>query len=376
MTSTFLITSSEEFQSAARAELKRFEPQLTEGDNLAPGLFLVHSALTEDDFAALVEASHPIYTRHIFPVQTQIKLEANIQDLENISLVIAEKVQAAGWSPNIQYSVQARLAGEGSHPYSPFAIREAIVSKLAELGQGQENIKDSEQIVSVVCNEGQAYLGLSRPAQNLSGWAGGMRHYAKGPEQISRAEFKLLEALEVFDVDLPRRGTALDLGAAPGGWSRILLDVGLSVIAVDPAALDERLPATDLQSQSRKRTTSISAQPFHHAGIATLGHYRGYAEDYLQQAREEHRRFELICNDMRMDALVAARLMVDFAPLLAPSGFALSSLKLPHETRKLKPTALVNRALAILGEAYGEVQARQLFHNRQEITVLLRQPLA
>jgi 23S rRNA (cytidine2498-2'-O)-methyltransferase len=214
----------------------------------------------------------------------------------------------------------------------------------------QENIKAPEYVVSVVCDEKKAYFGLSRPEQNLSGWAGGMRHYAKRPEQISRAEFKLLEALEVFDLELPKSGTVLDLGAAPGGWSRVLLETGLRVIAVDPAALDPRLYVPGLE------------------------HYRGHAEEFLRKSEREDRRFDLICNDMRMDALVAADLMAAFARLLSPSGIALTSLKLPHETKKLKPHTLVARALTTLGQAYTEVRARQLFHNRKEVMVLLRNP--
>ncbi|MEI6047080.1 MAG: hypothetical protein WCS37_22285, partial [Chloroflexota bacterium] len=133
-------------------------------------------------------------------------------------------------------------------------------------------------------------------------------------------------------------------------WSRVLLEAGLRVIAVDPAALDPRLY------------------------IPGLEHYRGHAEEFLRRAEREDRRFDLICNDMRMDALVAAGLMADFARLLTPAGLALTSLKLPHETKKLKPHTLVLRALTLLKQSYSEVHARQLFHNRQEVMVLLRNP--
>src|SRR5207245_5904296 len=96
-------------------------------------------------------------------------------------------------------------------------------------------------VVSVLCTPEKAYLGISTVEENLSDWPGGMRHFAQTPEQISRSEFKLLEALEVFGVTLPSGGRALDLGAAPGGWTRLLLEAGLRVVAVDPANLDPRL---------------------------------------------------------------------------------------------------------------------------------------
>lgn len=343
----FLVTSSEEFQGAAKAELKRTDPRLSEGETLAPGLFLVSSRHAAEDFAGMVALDQPIYVRHIFPVQAEIELDNSPQDLERLSSAALEQANAANLPQATPFSVQTRFAEGSSYSYTPFAIKEAIANALTTALSWQENIKAPEYIASVVCAGSKAYLGLSTPEQNLSGWAGGMRHYAKRPEQISRAELKLLEALEVFGLELPGTGTALDLGAAPGGWSRILLEAGLRVIAVDPAALDPRLYVPGLE------------------------HVRGYAEDFLRKTAPTGRTFEIICNDMRMDALVAANVMADFAPLLAPSGFAITSLKLPHETKTLKPDAIVRRALAVLEKAYPQVRARQLFHNRQEVTVVL-----
>lgn len=350
--SKFLITSSDEFQGAAAAELKRIDPRLEMGETLAPGLFLVSSRHDKDSFAGLVEVGQPIYVRHLFPVQVEIELEDSPEDLVKLGQVAAEYAKEEDWQVGDQFSVQARLVEEDApRVHSPFAIKEAIAKAVSEISGAQENIKAPEYIVSVVCAGKKAYLGLSRPEQNLSGWAGGMRHYAKLPEQISRAELKLLEALEVFDLTLPTKGTALDLGAAPGGWSRVLIEAGLRVVAVDPAALDPRLYVPGLE------------------------HYRGHAADYLRKAQSEGRTFDIICNDMRMDALLAANVMSDFARLLSPDGFAITSQKLPHETKNLKPATLVTRSIAVLGKSYGEVRARQLFHNRQEITVLLKKPL-
>lgn len=363
MPSTFLITTSDEFERNARAELKRIAPEFEEGEILAPGLFLVGSALDENDFAQAVAENHLIYVRHIFPVQAEIELANTPQDLEQMSDAAKAQVKKLALASGKSFSVQARILEDTSLSYNSLAIKEAIVKALTNRYKLKENIKAPEYIVSVVCSQQKAYLGISTPSQNLSDWAGGMRHYAKRPELISRAEFKLLEALEVFNLKLPPEGTALDLGAAPGGWTRILLEAGLRVTAVDPADLDARLePFT---------TASIRGKGFKNE-TASLEQVRGYAADFLRQAAWKNRKFDLICNDIRMDALDAARLMAEFAVLLAPSGFALTTLKLPHETKKLKPAALVDRALEILQPTYPQVIARQLFHNRQEVTVLLR----
>ena len=58
-------------------------------------------------------------------------------------------------------------------------------------------------------------MGLSLAVNNLSDWAGGVRRFAREPGQISRAEFKLLEALEIFKIELPPRGPCLGFGSRP-----------------------------------------------------------------------------------------------------------------------------------------------------------------
>jgi 23S rRNA U2552 (ribose-2'-O)-methylase RlmE/FtsJ len=66
---------------------------------------------------------------------------------------------------------------------------------------------------------------------------------AGGDNQFNRARHKMTEALELM-ADHPRSvslsGCALDIGAAPGGWSYTLacLDAVTEVVAVDPADLN------------------------------------------------------------------------------------------------------------------------------------------
>ena len=95
-----------------------------------------------------------------------------------------------------------------------------------------------------------------------------------------------------------------------------------------------------------------------------MRHLRVTAENYLA---DEPDQFDLIVNDMRMDARDSARLMVDYAPQLYPGGAVIMTLKLPEEGR---PT-VIDHAWEILEEAYTIVGARQLFHNRSEITLYM-----
>jgi 23S rRNA (cytidine2498-2'-O)-methyltransferase len=230
--------------------------------------------------------------------------------------------------------------GEGSRwPYSRFDINERLSAVVAGWGAAL-NVRDPDQVISVVCTASEAHLGLSLAAHNLSSWAGGEIRFRNEPERISRAEFKLLEALDVFRVDLPTSGRALDLGAAPGGWTRMLLGHGLEVTAVDPAELDPRL-----------------------AGRPGLRHVRSRFEDANLSGP-----FVVVLNDMRLDARDSARLMARAAGLLARGGFAIMTLKLPEDRTVLTAEA----ALRILEGDWTVAGARQLFHNRSEITAFLR----
>ena len=167
------------------------------------------------------------------------------------------------------------------------------------------DVRSPVQVLSVTCTPRDAYLGLSLAAENLSSWAGGERRFKREPEQVSRAEFKLLEALELFAVKLPPAGRALDLGAAPGGWTRQMAARGLQVVAVDPAALDPRVAALPGVTHIRR----------------TL------------QAAKIGGEFDVLVNDMRMDAADSARLMLDAARRLRPGGIGVMTLKLPAKGR-------------------------------------------
>lgn len=384
--SRFIFSADPEFLNTALTELKIADQQIKLERLLAPGVGLIVSQLDELSFFTIVELAQPVFVRHLVPVQGELPLERDLIDIEKIVAAIIKLPALNLIKKKIAFTAQVRLlsvspdedasntqtqkmggtrsqipAGRREDveaslplrperfPYTPYAIKEKIVEAVMEKTDGLENIKAPRVVISVACAGDRAYFGISLASQNLSSWAGGERRYARVPGMISRAEFKLLEALETFGVTLPKHGTALDLGAAPGGWTRLLLEQGLRVVAVDPADL-----APSLKNLPR------------------LEHYRGHAEPYLEQAVSHNRIFDIVCNDMRMDARQAARLMLQAADLLSTGGLAITSLKLPHATSGMQPLKVMTEALEILQVGYEEVRARQLFHNRQEVTVCLR----
>src|SRR3989442_8284381 len=112
--------------------------------------------------------------------------------------------------------------------------------------------------------------GLSRVEDNLSAWAGGAIRFAREPHQVSRSEFKLLEALRVFHLSLPASGSALDLGAAPGGWTRRLRSAGLAVTAADPGGRDPPVVAVPGGRHVRATPQEVHSR---RGGFVIIGQY-------------------------------------------------------------------------------------------------------
>jgi hypothetical protein len=60
-------------------------------------------------------------------------------------------------------------------------------------------------------------------------------------EAPSRAYYKIAEAVEAFDLQFENEEKVLELGSAPGGATRFLLDQDLKVLGVDPADMDPKI---------------------------------------------------------------------------------------------------------------------------------------
>ncbi len=240
-----------------------------------------------------------------------------------------------------EIALQVWRSGEAAlGPRNDLLWRE-IAERLSERGYTVAR-GNREWILSVLITPEQIIAGLNRSEDALVDWPGGRLSLAKPSGQISRSEFKLEELFKVVDIPLPSDGMALDLGASPGGWTRILRRHGLSVWAVDPANLDPR----------------IAADPRVH-------HVRTTAAQFLANTDQ---RFDLIVNDMRMTPTRSCGLMLDATRCLNPRAIAILTLKIsPHQ-----PLRTVRSCLGLLQRSYEILFARQLYHNRNEVTVIGR----
>ncbi len=212
-----------------------------------------------------------------------------------------------------------------------------ILKMLENLGYACD-IKNPEIVISATFLD-KIYIGISLREDLPTNYKQGMPHYAKRDE-ISRAEFKLQEAIEYFNLNLSKFGTALDLGASPGGWTHLLANNGLGVVAVDPAELDARV----VKNKNVKHYKELS-QNF-------LTHYDG--------------KFDMVVNDMKMFGDKSAHIVCNCEKIINTGATLVMTIKLA-ETKIWEQIVAV---LDILKEKFNIIGVKKLFHNRQEVTVI------
>lgn len=333
-----IITADQYHIDLAWRELRISNKRAHKQAELADGVWLVNVK------GRFRQPSEPIFLRHIAPVQEAVSLDGEQSDLDTLKRTVRDNLLDE-FPTSQPFSVQTRLFAQTA--YKPFNVNRTL-SATIERGTGAPlNVRQPQMILSVAISEidGQlvGMIGASDVKQNLSDWAGGERRFKREKGQISRAEFKLLEAIEYFDLRLPKQGIALDLGAAPGGWTRVLRQAqdALVVVAVDPGELHKSL----------QKDWGVN-------------HVRGSAEWYLQSLTPDQT-FDVIVNDMRLDGRYSAEILTNYAPHLAPDGFLLMTVKLPQNY----PLERLEETVQILKTRYNIRGVRQLFHNRHEVTI-------
>lgn len=190
-----------------------------------------------------------------------------------------------------------------------------------------------------------AHAGISRPG-NSSNWPMGIPRLKMPREAPSRSTLKLAEALlemlsEQERAQLRPGRRAVDLGAAPGGWTWQLANRGMKVTAVDNGPMDKALMEGGLVEHLR--ADGFTFRPRHPV-------------DWL------------VCDMVDKPARV-----LDLVARWFERGdcrAAVFNLKLPMKRRfeevRLSRAVLQERLSKLEGS--WRIAARQLYHDREEIT--------
>ncbi len=339
-----LISCDPDARALALEELKPVLAGLEPADWLDPGIALVRTRTEFAAFADAVEGARAMFVRHLAPVDREVELTGTEADLELLWAAGGEL--APRLDRGTTFAVQARILGTGKLPYRKYTLNEFLSTRLAEAAGALLDTRNPSQVVSVLCTPDRGFVGVSPTTLNRSAWPGGQHRFKAEEGQVSRAEHKLLEALSVFGIDPPKEGLALDLGAAPGGWTRVMRQRELKVVAVDPADLDPRIGRDD-----------------------NVQHVRKSVRDYAAPAGA----FDMLLNDLRMDPRDSVETMLRFRPALKSDGRAVMTLKMPETPGD--PVAELEEIrgnIHRLMRSYFVIGARRLYHNRSEVTVALR----
>ncbi|MCG5539647.1 MULTISPECIES: 23S rRNA (cytidine(2498)-2'-O)-methyltransferase RlmM [unclassified Halorhodospira] len=251
----------------------------------------------------------------------------------------AEAIAAAlppatgGASPWLEYP-----DSDEGRPLARFCRRFAGPLRHA-LTQAGVTAGDPQQRLRLLFPDSRHCLAAVGPA---SGWPGGIPRLRMPRSAPSRSVLKLEEALHrlVPEHEQPYPGEhAVDLGAAPGGWTWLLRERGLTVTAIDNGPL-----APDL------------------AQDPGVEHRRTDAFRFRTRAEVDW----LVCDVVDRPQGIT-RLMAQWLRE-ARARAAVFNLKLPMR----RPLETVRHALEAIRATGARVHAAQLYHDREEITVYAR----
>jgi 23S rRNA (cytidine2498-2'-O)-methyltransferase len=348
--------AAEAFPLLLRQLRDEFGVDLT-ADRAGPDLAIVAAPDLRAERVVQACLRRPIpFIKHLTVLAAKLPVTATLDEVADAAATALGPENAGPENAGSEKTIVAVQAWASGAAVAAFGSGDAASAISAALAQrGIMPARAQQDLVLSCCLTGIGVLiGLNRREHSITDWPGGRVRLARAPAQISRAEFKLEELLRTGALRLPAQGTALDLGAAPGGWSRVLRGAGLDVVAVDPGELDRRLSAAS-------RGDSAAVAP----GIR---HARTTAAEFLRSAAAEGELFDVVVNDMRMEPTRSCEVMVDAAARLRPGGLAVLTLK--TGTRRVLET--LTQCLTILAGRYRLEVVRQLQHNRQEITVVAR----
>lgn len=302
------------------------------------GTFLITCDLPAPKALETLADSRTLHLSTVTPVTARAEMnwERGIDDLAQAAYILLDP------QPGETFRVCCRR--RGGHDFGSPDIERRVGEVFYERDGLPVDLEEPEQIVSVEILQHIVYMGVNHVDRLLDKAILQKRKYPPGRRPVNRAEWKLREALREFNISITTNTRALDLGAAPGGWTRVLAEHGAEVVAVDPGDLDARVE-----------------------GLENVRHLPVHAEEFLKEYTGPP--FDVICNDMNIDPEDSARLMVDFACFLRqPGGVGVMTVKFVTVNRERH----VDRVKEILGRAYGGFQVQTMPHNARETTLLMK----
>lgn len=234
---------------------------------------------------------------------------------------------------------------------------EVLFGNMLEKDGFNVSMDEPEVLVYAVLFNWKCYSGMTGYSTGKRELLNPIRHYNHSRNGISRAEMKIEEAFDRFGIRA--KGMAIDLGAAPGGWSCFLARKGFSVAAIDNAELNVKAI----------RESGIAVERYEKGSKPERGeimHYKmGFAEAYLKL---KSTKADLIVDDMNISPKESAAAVLMYSPLLKRNGICVMTIK---SMTKNVPKHLSSVKKELSGKFIVK-RIAVLPSNRQELTLLCR----
>ncbi len=223
------------------------------------------------------------------------------------------------------------------------ALQSRVTEALAE--SGAIDTRARERLHVLLTPDERAWLGLA-DVQRASPWHLGIPRLRMPRDAPSRSTLKLAEALHVYLGDniekvLMPEMRAVDLGAAPGGWTWQLIHRGLHVTAVDNGRMMGEL-----------------------VDNALVRHLREDGFRFQPKKGVDWMVCDMVESPSRIAQLVAKWIVNGWA------RHAIFNLKLPMKKRYEEVErcrAIIEDALQVDGRII-DLRIRQMYHDREEVT--------
>ncbi|MHB1830145.1 MAG: SAM-dependent methyltransferase [Candidatus Micrarchaeaceae archaeon] len=180
---------------------------------------------------------------------------------------------------------------------------------------------------------------------------------------MSRAEFKIMEAFDAFGLGVPK--VAVDIGAAPGGWSLFLAGKGAAVIAIDGAELDSeriRKAGVGIKTLDMDKEAEVieSVRP------GTIVHLRCRALEAIGSLRGLQA--DMITNDINAGGIESSMAALEYAEIMGKGATLVMTVK----CMRRNVGKYIGEVEGILESRFRIMRWKVLPHNRQEITLFAK----
>ncbi len=216
-------------------------------------------------------------------------------------------------------------------------------------------MRDPTLLLYIILVNMNCYVGYTNYREKLK--VDPLRHDRLN-HKVSRSELKLRQAIDQFNIKTG--GIAMDIGAAPGGWSRLLAKRGYRVVSIDWAEMDSK----------RLSESGLSVKVIGKDDINGIGDLI-YKYDIIHVKTNEYLNFpihiNLITNDTNMHPHESAKLLNRYANILNKDGDAIMTVKCVSRN----VDSFIKEAVERMPD-FELIAAKVLPSNRQEVTLHLK----